>query len=74
MVKNLPANAGDRSSLVWEDPTYCVTPQLLSLCSKARELQLLSLKLWLLKPSHPEPMLRNKRGHCNENLSIATRG
>ncbi|KAJ8784376.1 hypothetical protein J1605_008309 [Eschrichtius robustus] len=36
----------------------CV-PQLLSLCSRAREPQ-------LLKPTRLEPVLRNKRSHRNE--------
>ena len=34
-------------------------PQLLSLCSRA-------LKLQLLKPVRLEPVLCNKRSHCNE--------
>ena len=34
-------------------------PQLLSLCSRAREPQ-------LLKPAHLEPVLCNKRSHRNE--------
>ena len=51
-------------SLVWEDPTcYGTTkshvPQLLSLCSRAEELQ-------LLKTMYLEPVLRNKRSHLNE--------
>ena len=52
MVKNLPANAGDvglipdpgRSHVLRSNKTY--TPQLLNLCSRAQELQ-------LLKPEHP---------------------
>ena len=51
-------------ALVWEDPTCRgatkpVRLQLLSLCSRAREPQ-------LLKPAHLEPVLHNKRNHCNE--------
>ena len=51
MIKNLPANAGDMGlKLIWEDPTCLkaakLMPQLLTLCSRAGEPQLL---LWLLK-------------------------
>ena len=70
-------------ALVREDPTrhgaakpvhhsyWACVPQLLSLCSRAREPQLLSLHPGartpqLLKPTHLEPVLRNKRSHCNE--------
>ena len=50
MVKNLPANEGDtgsspgpgRSHMPWGNQAR--VPQLLSLCSKARVLQLLSLR------------------------------
>ena len=38
---------------------YARAPQLLSLCSRAREPQ-------LLKPAHLEPVLHNKRSHRNE--------
>ena len=63
--KNLPANAGDtgsipgpgRSHMPWSNEARA--PQLLSLRSRAREPQ-------LLKPAHLEPVLRNKRSHCNE--------
>ena len=67
MDKNLPANAGDmglipglgRSHTLWSS-LACV-PQLLSLRSRAHELQ-------LLKPVGLEPVLCNKRSHCNEKL------
>ena len=58
----LPANAGDMGSVPGqEDPTChrATGPQLLSLCSGAWELPLLS-------PRALKPMLRNKRGHHNE--------
>ena len=42
------------------------TPQLLSLCSRARKLQLLSPLAATTKPAHLEPVLYNKRSHCNE--------
>ena len=49
-------------------------PQLLSLRSRAGEPQLLSPRATttearepqILKPVHLEPVLRNKRSHCNE--------
>ena len=50
-------------SLLQEDPTCCgatkLVPQLMSLCSRAQELQL--LKLLPL-----DSVLRNKRSHCSE--------
>ena len=63
-VKNPPANAGDTGSSPGPgrshipQSNYACAPQLLSLCSRAREPQL--LKLVLL-----EPML-HKRSHRNE--------
>ena len=59
VVKNLPANAGDmgsipnpgRSHRPWSNGAR--VPQLLSLCSRARELRLLSHVPPLLKPAHP---------------------
>ena len=82
MVKNPPANVGDMGSspgperyhMPWSN--YAHVPQLLSLCSRALEPQ-------LLKPARLEPVLRNKRSHCNEKpahrnkewpLLAATRG
>ena len=46
MIKNLPANAGDMGlKLIWEDPACLkaakLMPQLLTLCSRAGEPQLL---------------------------------
>ena len=65
VVKNPPANAGDmgsspgpgRSHMPWSNETRA--PQLLSLRSRARKPQ-------LLKPACLEPVLLNKRSHCNE--------
>ena len=62
--ENRPANTGDtgfipglrRFHVLWSKQA-CV-PQLLSLSSRALELQ--------LKPARLEPMLHNKRGHCSE--------
>ena len=65
MVKNPPANAGDRGSIPGLERSHMPqsnvarAPQLLSLRSRAREPQ-------LLKPARLEPVLRNKRSHCNE--------
>ena len=65
VVKNLPANAGDTGSSPGRGRSHMPrsnsarVPQLLSLRSRAREPQ-------LLKPEGLEPMLRNKRSHCNE--------
>ena len=65
VVENPPANAGDmgsssglgRSHMPWRN--WACAPQLLSLRSTAREPQ-------LRMPACLEPMLRNKRSHCNE--------
>ena len=65
VVKNPPANAGEtgsspgpgRSHRLWSNKAC--TSQLLILCSRAREPQ-------LLKPSCLEPVLCNKRSHDNE--------
>ena len=65
MVKNPPANAGDRGSISgpgrsrMSPSNEAHAPQLLSLRSRAREPQ-------LLKPARVEPVLRNKRSHRNE--------
>ena len=78
MDKNPPANAEDmgsspgRSHMPWSN--WAHVPQLLSLHSRARELQLLSPRattteahvLQLLKPAHLEPALLNKRRYLNE--------
>ena len=65
VVKNLPTSVGDtgeipdlgRSHRLWSNSAR--VPQILSLCSRAQELQ-------LLKPSPLKPMLPNKRSHHNE--------
>ena len=67
---NLPANAWTQS-LVHSNSTCCRAtkarvPQILTLCSRARESQLLSLSGTLLKPACLEPVLCNKRSHHNE--------
>ena len=65
VVKNLPANAGDRGSSPGPGKSHmpqsnkACAPQLLSLRPRAHEPQLLS-------PRTLEPMLHNKRSHCNE--------
>ena len=65
MVKNPPANAGDMGSIPGPERShmpqsnYACVPQLLSLRSRAHEPQ-------LLKPTHLEPVVRNKRSHDNE--------
>ena len=64
-VKNMPANAGDtglipslgRLHMSWSN--WACVPQLLSLHSRALEMQLLS-------PHALQPVLRNKRSHHNE--------
>ena len=65
VVKNPPANAGDTGSSPGPGRSHMPrsnqahAPQLLSLRSRAREPQ-------LLKPTHLEPVLCNKRSHRNE--------
>ena len=65
VAKNPPANAGDTGSSPgpgrsrMPQSNKARAPQLLSLCSRAREPQ-------LLKPAFLEPVLRNKRSHRNE--------
>ena len=65
VVENLPANAGDRGSSPGPEKSHmpqsnkACAPQLLSLRPRAHEPQLLS-------PRTLEPMLHNKRSHCNE--------
>ena len=68
MVKNPPANAGDTGLILGlgrfhmtQNNSACV-PQLLSLYSRAQELQLLKLV-------SPRAMLCNVRSHCNEKPS-----
>ena len=65
VVKNLPANAEDmgltpelrRFHTSWS--SWACVPQLLCLCSRAREPR-------LPKPERPEPVLHNKRDCCRE--------
>ena len=75
MVNNLPANARDagdlgliaglgRSHMPWSNQGHAA--QLLSQGSRAQEPQPMS-------PSVPEPMLCNKRSHCNEKPHTETR-
>ena len=80
VVENLPANAGDTGSSPglgrshMPQSNWGCEPQLLSLCSGAREPQLLSPRVpRLLKPAHLEPVFRNKRRHCNEKPARAPR-
>ena len=67
VVKNPPASAGDTGSSPGPGRSHMPrrnearAPQLLSLCSRAHEPQ-------LLKPTRLEPMLCNKRSHRNEKL------
>ena len=68
MVENPPANAGDMGSspgpgishMPWSNSAR--VPQLLSQSARASEPQ-------LLKPTRLEPVLRNKRSHCNEKAA-----
>ena len=68
VVKNPTANAATQvQSLPWEDATGHVCSQLLSLCSRAPESQ-------LLKPACIEPVLCNKRSHHDKKPMLpATR-
>ena len=65
VVKNPPANAGDKGSSPGPGSSHMPrsnearAPQLLSLRSQAHEPQ-------LLKPACLDPVLRNKRSHHNE--------
>ena len=65
VVKNRPANAGDKGSIPGPGRSHMLwsklasAPQLLSLHSRAREPQLLS-------PHALGPVLHNKRSHRNE--------
>ena len=77
VVKNPPANAGDRGSspgpgrshMLWSNEDRA--PQLLSHSYWACSLEPTSHNYWarmpqLLKPTHLEPVLCNKRSHHNE--------
>ena len=73
-VKNLPANARDmgsipgrgRSHMPWSNGSCAL--QLLSLCSIAQELQLVSPRVAVTEATFLEPMLSN-RSHYNETLT-----
>ena len=66
MVESPPASAGDMGSSPGSGGSrmlrsnWACAPQLLSLCSRAREPQ-------LLRPARLDPVLRNGRGPCSEN-------
>ena len=72
VVKNLPANAGDMGSspglgrFHMPRSNKARVPQLLSLHSRARRLQLLSPRATTTEAHMPRAVLRNKRSHCNE--------
>ena len=78
VVKNLLANAGDTGSIPDPGRSYmtqsnkvCV-PQLLSLHSRARELQLATChNYWSMCPL--EPVLCGERGHHHENPPTTTK-
>ena len=58
-------------ALVWEDPTCCRATKPVSHNYWACALELTCRNYWarvpqLLKPALLEPVLRNKRSHCNE--------
>ena len=65
MVESSPASAGNMGSIPalgrshMPVSSWTRVPRLLSLCSRAQELQ-------VLRPACLEPVLRNKRSHCNE--------
>jgi len=61
VVKNPPAmqELWVGSLIREDDPTCLGTTELLRLCSRARELQ-------VLKPECPRALLHHKTSHCNE--------
>jgi len=67
VAKNPPANAGDTGLIPGMGGSHMQCnnqaqgPQLWRLCSRVREPQ-------LLKSEALEPVLSNKRSHCNEKL------
>ena len=66
----LPMQGTGVRSLVWGSipgphAVKCA-PQLLSLCSRAQELQLLCPRTQPLEPVSLKPVLHSKRSHCNE--------
>ena len=72
VVKNLPANAGDRGSRPGLGRSHMPqsnearVPQLLSLHSRAREPQLPSLRATTTEAHVPRARAPNKRSHHNE--------
>ena len=68
MDKILRTNAGNTSLIPGLERFHMPqsneahAPQLVSLCSRAREPQ-------VLRPAHLEPVLLNKRSHCNKKLA-----
>ena len=75
VVKNPPTSAGDAGLiLVQEDPTCHGTTKPVRHNCWACALEPTSHNYWahapqLLKPAHLEPMLHNKRSHCNEKAT-----
>ena len=72
VVTNPSVNAGDTGSI--PDPgrphmprsSWGCAPQLLRLCSRAQEPQLLSPRAASTEARAPEPVLHNKRSRCSE--------
>ena len=68
---HLPVQGTQVRALVWEDSTCCGPTKPVHHNYWACALEPASHSYWahvpqLLKPTHLEPMLRNKRSHCNE--------
>ena len=64
---SLPASAGDTDSIPGLGRfSYACEPQPLGLCSRALKPKLLSPCAATTEALHLEPMLANKRSHCNE--------
>ena len=76
MDKNLPVNAWDTGLILGPETFHVLQrnkacePQLLSLLSRAHELQLVSPHATTLKPTFLEPVHYNWRSHCNEEPTI----
>ena len=74
--RNLPAKAGDTSSIPSLGRSYTPrsnkahVPQLLSLCSRARQPQLLSPCAATTEARSPRALLRNKRSHLSEKPTL----
>ena len=65
MIKNLPADAGDRvQSLIQSDPTCCGTTKLMHHDYRACALESRNRNCW--SPSAPQPDLCNRRNRSNE--------